>query len=87
MSTIQDLDDEYVIPHMNMICLTNSVAHWTMLSNPDMYLQNLHNLPADAQDRVRQNCQRKLEEIEGRPPTENAERPALKGEDSPNANC
>ncbi|KAM3177118.1 hypothetical protein ACTXT7_005129 [Hymenolepis weldensis] len=86
MNSISGPGDEFVVPHMDVTCLTKSIAHWTMLLNPDMHLQNLHNLPPDAQDRVKQDCQRKLEEIQGRSPTENAERPALKGEDSPNGN-
>ncbi|VDO01095.1 unnamed protein product [Rodentolepis nana] len=63
-SDIPDHNDEYVVPHMQISCLANSIAYMDVLRNPAILLQGFANLPASSQKTLLDFCHGRLSEIE-----------------------
>ncbi|VDL62982.1 unnamed protein product [Hymenolepis diminuta] len=61
-----DHDDEYVVPHMHIGCLVNSMAYMDVLRNPAILLQGFQSLPASSQKSVLDFCNGRLKEIENK---------------------
>nr|CDS33741.1 expressed protein [Hymenolepis microstoma] len=61
---LADHNDEYVVPHMHISCLANSIAYMDVLRNPAILLQGFANLPASSQKIVLDFCNGRLNEIE-----------------------
>ncbi|TNN11905.1 hypothetical protein EWB00_004359 [Schistosoma japonicum] len=49
------LDDEFVVPHMDISCLQNSIAYQKVLDEPWTYLHNWDSLAPSVQQEVAQN--------------------------------
>ncbi|CAH8463178.1 unnamed protein product [Schistosoma mattheei] len=48
-------DDEFVVPHMDLSCLQNSIAYQKVLEEPWTYLHNWDSLTPSVQQEVAQN--------------------------------
>ncbi|KAH8851682.1 hypothetical protein KSF78_0000911 [Schistosoma japonicum] len=52
---MESQDDEFVVPHMDISCLQNSIAYQKVLDEPWTYLHNWDSLAPSVQQEVAQN--------------------------------
>ncbi|TGZ72945.1 hypothetical protein CRM22_001787 [Opisthorchis felineus] len=59
----QDADEEFVVPHMDIACLQNSLAYQKVLEEPWTYLHNWNTLAPSAQQELAQNFMSTLAQL------------------------
>ncbi|GAA56479.1 hypothetical protein CLF_110974 [Clonorchis sinensis] len=61
--TAANADEEFVVPHMDIACLQNSLAYQKVLEEPWTYLHNWNTLAPSAQQELAQNFMSTLAQL------------------------
>lgn len=64
--TTLDHEEEFVVPHMNISCLVNSLTFMDVMRQPALLLNNFQNLSTSSQKAVFEHTNEELRELESR---------------------